>query len=106
MASATANSGTRRNASVTLADKQVLAISRALADPRRMEILRLLSSGDKQCAELRQCLPINAPTMSHHIKELETAGLIQTSREGKFLHMSLRRDTWRAYLTSLKGLAP
>ncbi len=53
------------------------------------------------CADLRDCQPISAATLSHHSKELETAGLIEAVRDGKFVNFSLRRDIWQAYLDQL-----
>jgi ArsR family transcriptional regulator len=78
-------------------------ISRALGDPRRFEILKQISACGTTlpCCDLRGCMPITAATLSHHIKELETAGLITIEREGKFAHFSLCRDVWQAYLDQL-----
>ena len=80
-------------------------ISKALADPRRYEILkRIARCNELACNDLRCDLPISAATLSHHIKELATAGLIEVRREAKFAHMKLRRSVWRQYLAQLAKL--
>jgi ArsR family transcriptional regulator len=89
-----------RSARLTAARRT--AILRALADPRRFELLeRIAKAGcPLGCAEARAALPISAATLSHHIKELETAGLIDVRREGKFHFLTLRPGV----LTSLTDL--
>jgi len=80
-------------------------ISKALADPRRYEILRLIAGCDEAaCSKLRCHFPISAATLSHHIKELSSAGLIDVRRQAKFLHLKLRRKVWKAYLSELSKL--
>jgi ArsR family transcriptional regulator len=88
---------------VKLSNDQIHMIAKALADPRRLELLRQIGSCPKsmQCADIRGCHPVSAATLSHHMKELETAGLIRVTREGKFASYVLRRDVLQAYTEQL-----
>jgi ArsR family transcriptional regulator len=43
-------------------------------------------------------------TVSHHLKELDEAGLITMERSGKFTRLTLRRDVWKAYVERLSQL--
>jgi ArsR family transcriptional regulator len=83
------------------------AILKALADPRRFELLeRIAKAGcPLGCGQALAALPISAATLSHHIKELETAGLIDVRREGKFHFLTLRAGVLEALADGLAGLA-
>jgi len=82
------------------------AILKALADPRRFELLERIAKAacPLGCAQARASLPISAATLSHHIKELVTAGLIHIRREGKFHYMSLRPGVLEALAASLAAI--
>jgi ArsR family transcriptional regulator len=81
------------------------SISRALADPRRFEILKKIAAHDcAACSDLRACFPITAATLSHHLKELEACGLVATARRGKYIDVTFRRDVWESYLKELKSI--
>ena len=94
-----------KSAPVALAARELRAISRVLSDPRRFEILRhIATKPSTACVDLRCAFPISAATLSHHLKELESAGLIEISRRGKFVDTVFRRATWRAYLAELRKI--
>jgi ArsR family transcriptional regulator len=85
-----------------LTDRQFVLISRALADPRRYKIFRQIAAGDcTACTAVRAKQPISAATLSHHVKELKTAGLIQIVRQGKFANFTVQRNVLQAYLDHL-----
>lgn len=87
-----------------LTQDQVLLIARALGDRRRYEILKRLGERREAlaCVEVRDCMGIAPATLSHHMKELETAGLVEVAREGKFASYSLRRDVLDGFLRRLR----
>jgi ArsR family transcriptional regulator len=87
-----------------LSANQIQLIAKALADPRRYEILKQIGAGEGcqvSCTDVRGCQPISAATLSHHVKELETAGLIAIVRKGKFADLVLQRDVLEAYCEHL-----
>ena len=87
-----------------LTPRQLRAIGRVLADPHRYQILKLIAESQcKACSDLRTAFDITAPTLSHHLKELEAAGLIELEKRGKYVDLTFRRDTWEAYLAELSN---
>jgi ArsR family transcriptional regulator, arsenate/arsenite/antimonite-responsive transcriptional repressor len=85
-----------------LTEKQFELIAKALADPRRMAVLEVIA-GERECActKLREEFPVSKATISHHIKELVRAGLVESHREGQYLQCEVRRDVLEAYAAEL-----
>jgi len=88
-----------------LTNDQLNLIAKALADPRRYEILKKLGSQtcSTPCTAMRDCIDISPATLSHHMKELETAGLVRSEKDGKFVNYKLQTQTLHAYLNRLKS---
>jgi ArsR family transcriptional regulator len=86
-----------------LTPRQMELIAKALAEPRRVEILKQVGADDgcTGCGALQQAQKITPATLSHHIKELENAGLVTIARQGKFMNLSLNRPVLAAYLAQL-----
>jgi len=78
-------------------------IAKALADPRRFQILeKIANCREVGCQRLCEQFPVAQPTMSHHLKELARAGLIEPWREGQFVFYRFRADVLRAYVDALE----
>ena len=93
-------------AEVHIDDRQFTAISKALADPKRFEMLQKIGESKEAptCSCVTSWVGLAPATVSHHLKELDHAGLINVERDGKFAYLSLRRDVWDAYLKRLSSL--
>jgi ArsR family transcriptional regulator, arsenate/arsenite/antimonite-responsive transcriptional repressor len=91
---------------VQLDDRRLALISKALGDPTRFQILQKIgeSSAAPTCSCVREWTGLSPATVSHHLRELDGAGLIAMERCGKFMHITLRRDVWQAYLKRLSAL--
>lgn len=82
----------------------VALICRALGDSNRLEIIQMLSDGEKCGCRLLEKFEITQPTLSHHMKILVECGLVNDRREGKWHHYSLNCDTlteYKAFIDSL-----
>jgi ArsR family transcriptional regulator len=84
---------------IVLSERQMELIAKALAEPRRVRILQDISDFGEPipCGELCDRHDISHATISHHVKELENAGLIYGRRSGRFINYTLGRDILWVY---------
>ena len=98
-------------AAPVLSDKEAVATAelfKALADPARVRIVNLLATaGEPVCAcNLNEPVGLSQPTVSHHLKKLVDAGLLEREQRGKWAYFSLKRDAVEklAAVADLKGV--
>jgi ArsR family transcriptional regulator len=82
------------------------ALFKALGDPARVRIVNLLASrGGEVCAcEFEPALELSQPTVSHHLKKLTDAGLLDREQRGKWAYFSINPEA-AARLAGLVDLA-
>jgi ArsR family transcriptional regulator, arsenate/arsenite/antimonite-responsive transcriptional repressor len=70
------------------------ALFKALGDPARVRIVNLLAAkGGEVCAcEFEPALGLSQPTVSHHLKKLTDAGLLDREQRGKWAYFSINRE--------------
>jgi DNA-binding transcriptional ArsR family regulator len=74
-------------------------VFKALGDQTRREILRLLTSGEKNAGELAAHFDLTKPSVSHHFSVLKDADLIRSRREGQQIYYSLNTTVVQDVLT-------
>jgi ArsR family transcriptional regulator len=74
---------------------------RALGDPTRREILRLLREGEAPAGELAAQFEMSWPSVSRHLKVLEGAGLVSSQRRGGNIVYSLQTSVLQDIVTEL-----
>jgi ArsR family transcriptional regulator len=79
-------------------------VFKALSDPTRREVLRILSQGERTAGELAEPFDMTKPSMSHHFAVLKEAELIRSRREGQQIVYSLNTTVAEDVLTRLWDL--
>jgi ArsR family transcriptional regulator len=81
-------------------------ISKALADETRLRIFEAVSASERMtCGEIVSMRGVTPATVSHHLKILSEAGLIDCRREGQFVHSRAVPKTIAAYAAALAKIA-
>jgi DNA-binding transcriptional ArsR family regulator len=79
-------------------------VFKAMADPTRREILRLLGRGEMTAGQLVERFQISAPSMSHHFSVLKGADLVISRREGQQIYYALNTTVLQDVLAVIMDL--
>jgi ArsR family transcriptional regulator len=87
--------------------RQFIQVMKALSDPNRVAVLKILEQGELCVCEIQHLLQLAQPTVSKHMKLLEEAGLVMRRRQGTWILYSLSDGEEPCYartmLDQLKG---
>ncbi|HHW91535.1 MAG TPA: winged helix-turn-helix transcriptional regulator [Firmicutes bacterium] len=79
---------------------------KALSDPSRRKILRLLSREDLTAGDIADHFSISKPSISHHLSILKQAGLISAERQGQNIYYSLGTTVFQELVAWLLDYVP
>jgi ArsR family transcriptional regulator len=82
--------------------KSFIKIMKALSDPNRIKILKLLQHKSNMCVcEIKSLLHIAQPSVSKHLKILEEAGLVEYRKDGLWVNYSLVNGSSNPYAVGI-----
>jgi len=83
--------------------KDFITVMKALSDPNRVKIVKMLQHKTLCVCEIQAILQIAQPTVSKHLKILENAGLVAYSKDGLWINYFLTDGSSSPYAASLLG---
>lgn len=74
--------------------ERVAELAKVLSDPIRVQVLDVLRSADGQVCQcqLQPRFSVSQPTMSHHLRKLADAGLVEVERRGKWAYYTIKHE--------------
>lgn len=84
---------------------QYARIGKAMANPHRLELIELLAQSERTVESLAQELHLSTANTSQHLQVLRATGLVDSRREGLFIHYRLADDTVIRLCTALRAVA-
>ena len=88
--------------------ERIVPLVKALADPVRLRLLSLVAShadGEACVCDLNDAFDLSQPTISHHLKLLHDAGLLDRDKRGVWVYYRVDREALGALTTLLGGVA-
>jgi len=90
------------------AAERISPLLKALADPVRLRLLSLVAAhADREACvcDLNEAFDLSQPTISHHLKVLHEAGLLERTKRGTWVYYSVRREALADLASLLGGVA-
>jgi ArsR family transcriptional regulator len=92
-----------QGAPAVLCGERFHRIAKALAEPKRLEILQaIIDAGELSCGAIVQRFTLSQPTVSHHLKVLTDTELVSVRREGQHGFFRGREETFASYVCELR----
>jgi ArsR family transcriptional regulator len=91
------------------AAERIAPLVKAIADPVRLRLLSLVAShadGEACVRDLNDAFDLSQPTISHHLKLLHEAGLLEREKRGVWVYYRLNAPALDDLATLLGGVAP
>jgi len=79
-------------------------VFKALADPTRRRILRMLGDGEMNAGDIAERFDMTAPSVSHHFGVLKNADLVSTRRDGQQIYYSINTTVFQDMMTVIFDL--
>ena len=83
--------------------KDFTAVMKALSDPNRVKIIKMLQHKSMCVCEIKAALNLSQPSVSKHLKMLEKAGLVSSQKDGLWVNYHLSDGSRTPYAASLLG---
>ena len=83
--------------------KSFVKVMKALSDPNRVKIIKMLQHKSMCVCEMQAALGVAQPTVSKHLKLLEDAGLVDFRKDGLWVNYHLTDGAGSPYVASLLG---
>ena len=86
---------------------EIAPMFKALGDPVRLRLMSLIASQPEVCVcDLTGAFEVSGPTISHHLRVLREAGLVDSERRGTWVYYRVRKDSFRQLGALLEVAAP
>ncbi len=89
-----------------MSSKQIAKIAKALADETRLHIYKAIAAKDEvNCGDICSIQVVGNATVSHHLRILTEAGLVDSRRQGQFIYYRALRETLEEFNKALADMA-